>query len=170
MKIIPRIGGAWLPVFALVLLFLALQFTAFAQDGETGDADGTAEGGVTEEADAGDVSVAEDEGDVLATTDIPDAGELTDDTPVEVEFEPPEPVVVYNWNFTKPAEFTVLDRRNDEGGGFALVWSSSDSDGEMIEVTDEATGEVKILKDALKEICEIVDNEEMAELMRLKSK
>ncbi len=141
MKIIPRIKGAWLPVFALVLLFLALQFTAFAQDGETGEADETAEGAITEEADAGDVSEAEDEGDVLDITDIPDATELTDDTPVDLEFEPPEPEVQYDWNFIKPTDFRVVDRRNDEGGAFALMWSPSESDDTMMDIVDAETGE-----------------------------
>jgi len=133
------------PTCVFLVLLLLLPLYAYAQ-GDTGAGDtGEAEEIIPAE-DGVELSAVETEDGVV------EMEEDAEPEPAEPEVLPLDQVVMLIWEennempppFQKQSEFTVVDRPNDEGGGFSVKWMPSPTDTfkETVEVTDEETGEV----------------------------
>jgi len=113
MRTIPRIGGKLWPVCLLLALILLLPMMATAQD-DAADEGETPAGEAVEEAGFGGENNVEEE---ILTEPVALFEEIIKPVPQ------PEQL-----SFEKPAYVEVNDRRNDEGGAFAITWASSPSD------------------------------------------
>ena len=133
MKTIPRIGGIWWPACLVLVVLLLLPMGVSAQEAGAGD-EGLQAGEAAGEQAAGEGSVAAGE---EAVAPVPGEGE-EGAVPVTDEAVP-EPEVKYT--FVRPDRFRVVDRANDEGGAFALLWTRSPSDEVMRQIADPETGE-----------------------------
>ena len=125
MKPIPRIRGSMWPACVFLVLILLLPLMAFAQE-DPGTGDVTDPGEVVEETtadDTGDVSVVEPEDDLGGNLLIyvpAEEEELLDLPQDMVEIVSWEDSNDFDYTFQKQAGFEVVDRPNDEGGGYSI--------------------------------------------------
>ena len=152
MKPIPRIRGSMWPAFVLMVLILLLPLMAIAQE-DPGTGDVTDPGEPIEEVtadDVGDVSVVAPE-DVVTPEGEVGGEEITDGivsvlidemmTEEEVETASWEELNPdFNYTFQKQSDFKVVDRPNDEGGGYTVKWMPSPSDDAVISIPAELEG------------------------------